>query len=153
MGRLRSQAIVVEGDKILLLKTHSGSRDGYELPGGGINEGETPEEASLRELFEETGIKGEIIRLASKYYNGFAQEYNYSFLVKKISGEITQQYNEVNEKDYIRAVEWKKLNEISEKNRAELFSAGVMFSGFCDEVVSWGSKISYPSENDETVKY
>ncbi|GKX66405.1 NUDIX hydrolase [Inconstantimicrobium mannanitabidum] len=153
MGRLRSQAIVVEGDKILLLKTHSGSRDNYELPGGGINEGETPEEAAIRELFEETGIKGEIIRLASKYYNGFAQEYNYSFLVKKIDGEITQQYNEVNEKDYIGAIELKKLNEISEKNRAELFSAGVMFSGFSDEVVSWGSKISYPSENDETVKY
>lgn len=153
MGRLRSQAIVVEGDRILLVKTHLGNRDDYELPGGGIENGETPKEAAVRELFEETGIKGKIIRLASKYYNGFAQEYNYSFLIKRIDGEITQQYNAVSEKDYIRAVEWKKLNEISEKNRAELFSAGVMFSGFCDEVTSWGAKISYPSENDETVKY
>lgn len=153
MGRLRSQAIVIEGDRILLLKTHFGNRDDYELPGGRIEEGETPEEAAVRELFAETGIKGEIVRLASKYYNGYAKEYNYYFLIKRISGEITQQYNETSEKDYIRTVEWKKLNEISEKNRAELFSAGVMFSGFCDEVVSWGAKISYPSENDETVKY
>ena len=153
MGRLRSQAIVVEEDRILLIKAHFGNRDDYELPGGGIEEGETPEEAAIRELLEETGIKGEIIRLASKYYNGFAQEYNYSFLIKRIDGEITQQYNVLSEKDYIRAVEWKKLNEISEKNRAELFSAGVMFSGFCEEVASWGAKISYPSENDETVKY
>ena len=153
MGRLRSQAIVVEGDRILLIKTHFANRDNYELPGGRIEEGETPEEAAIRELFEETGIKGEVIRLASKYYNGFAQDYNYSFLIKRVNGDITQQYNAINEKDYIRAVEWKKLNEISEKNRAELFSAGVMFSGFCDEVVSWGTKISYPCENDETVNY
>lgn len=153
MGRLRAQAIVVENDRILLVKTHLGNRDDYELPGGGIEEGETPEEAAVRELFEETRIKGEIVRLASKYYNGFSQEYNYSFLINRIDGEITQQYNAVSEKDFIRAVEWKKLNEISEKDRAELFSAGVMFSGFCDEVVSWGAKISYPCENDETVKY
>ncbi len=153
MGRLRSQAILVEGDRILLIKTCFGNITDYELPGGGIEEGETPEEAAIRELFEETGIKGEIIRLASKYYNGFAHEYNYSFLIKRIGGEITQEYNAFSEKNYIRAVEWKKLNEISEKNRAELFSAGVMFSGFSDEVVSWGTKISYPSENDETVKY
>lgn len=76
MGRLRSQAIVVEGDRILLVKTHLENRDDYELPGGGIEESETPEEAAVRELFEETGIEGEIIRLASKYYNGFSQEYN-----------------------------------------------------------------------------
>lgn len=42
MGRLRSQAIVVEGDRILLVKTHLGNGDDYELPGGGIEEGETP---------------------------------------------------------------------------------------------------------------
>lgn len=41
MGRLRAQAIVVEVDKILLVKTHSGNRDDYELPGGGIEERET----------------------------------------------------------------------------------------------------------------
>lgn len=153
MGRLRAQAIVVEGDRILLVKTHLGSRDDYELPGGGIESGETPEEAAIRELFEETGIRGEIIRLAAKYYNGFAQEYNYSFLIRNIGGDITRQYNVEGEKDYIRAVEWKKLNEISEKDRAELFSAGVMFSGFCDEVESWGARISYPNDNVELVSY
>ena len=71
MGRLRAQAIVIKDDQILLLKTRIGDREDYELPGGGIEEGETPEDAAIRELFEETGIKGEVVRLAFKYYNGF----------------------------------------------------------------------------------
>jgi 8-oxo-dGTP diphosphatase len=32
----------------------------WEFPGGGIDEGETPEEAALREFEEETGLKEEI---------------------------------------------------------------------------------------------
>ena len=31
---------------------------GWELPGGRLNKGEVPEEAALRELFEETGVLG-----------------------------------------------------------------------------------------------
>jgi len=31
---------------------------GWELPGGRLNKGEAPEEAALRELFEETGVLG-----------------------------------------------------------------------------------------------
>ena len=31
---------------------------GWELPGGRLNKGESPEEAALRELFEETGVLG-----------------------------------------------------------------------------------------------
>ena len=31
---------------------------GWELPGGRLNKGDAPEEAALRELFEETGVLG-----------------------------------------------------------------------------------------------
>ena len=34
---------------------------GWEIPGGHLNDGETPEEAMIRELFEETGCNGEIL--------------------------------------------------------------------------------------------
>lgn len=43
-------------DKVLLVKPIDG-RGYWELPGGGIDAGETPEQAIIRETFEETGFK------------------------------------------------------------------------------------------------
>lgn len=42
---------------------------GWEIPGGHLNEGETPEEAMIRELFEETGCQGEILQWNKTYYD------------------------------------------------------------------------------------
>ncbi len=50
MKRSRSVAIIVRNEKILMEKVHFFERDFYTLPGGGIEEGETPEQAVLREV-------------------------------------------------------------------------------------------------------
>lgn len=50
--------IVVKGDEVLLVRQFRLLVDGlsWEIPGGGIDEGETPEEAASRECLEETGV-------------------------------------------------------------------------------------------------
>lgn len=58
-------AICLKENKILLVKRsqkvlQSGK---YALPGGFLNFDETTEEATLRELMEETGYEGEIVKL------------------------------------------------------------------------------------------
>jgi 8-oxo-dGTP diphosphatase len=50
--RPAAYAIIVRDDKILLVNEHNG----YHMPGGGLNLGETPEEAVIRETKEETGL-------------------------------------------------------------------------------------------------
>ena len=60
--RNRSMALVVKEKKILLIKEYIGNKEILILPGGGIEHGETPEEASIRELKEETGLLGKINR-------------------------------------------------------------------------------------------
>ncbi|MEP1446341.1 MAG: NUDIX hydrolase [Paraglaciecola sp.] len=54
--RHATRAIVVKGEKILLLYTRR--YDDYSLPGGGIDKGEEVEEGLIRELKEETGALG-----------------------------------------------------------------------------------------------
>lgn len=49
--------IVVRGDEILVIQTDKG----YELPKGHIEIGESPEDAALRETYEETGIRCKVI--------------------------------------------------------------------------------------------
>lgn len=48
---------LIENDKIVITKYLKGRKQGYyDIPGGKIEEGETPEGAAIREMNEETGI-------------------------------------------------------------------------------------------------
>ncbi|MCD7892565.1 MAG: NUDIX hydrolase [Erysipelotrichaceae bacterium] len=59
------KGIVIYKGKVLALKRVRPSSDGlgyWEMPGGGLEYGETPHEALVRELKEETGLDIEIIK-------------------------------------------------------------------------------------------
>lgn len=56
MTRNRGAAIIVQEGKIALIKRIQEDETYYVFPGGGIEEGETPEEATKREIFEELGV-------------------------------------------------------------------------------------------------
>jgi 8-oxo-dGTP pyrophosphatase MutT (NUDIX family) len=51
--------LVVHESRILLISTQNGRR--WQLPKGHIEAGETPEQAAVREVREETGVTGRIV--------------------------------------------------------------------------------------------
>lgn len=59
--------IIWNTDRTRVIAIHRRDIDIWVLPGGGIEENETPEEAILREVEEETGLKSEIIRKVGEY--------------------------------------------------------------------------------------
>ena len=52
----RVRVVVLCNKKILLVRSHFG-RQSWCLPGGGVERGENPMSAAVRELYEEVGIK------------------------------------------------------------------------------------------------
>lgn len=50
-----------------------------ELPGGLIEQDQSPEEAAMRELLEETGYEGELTFVATRYHCGYSNRLYYSF--------------------------------------------------------------------------
>lgn len=61
--RSRACGVILDGDRILLVHHVHDGHDYWTLPGGGVEEGESPERAAVREVEEETGIKGKIVRV------------------------------------------------------------------------------------------
>lgn len=56
-SEITSRAIITKGDEILLIHRRKNGEEYFVLPGGGIEDTETPEEAMEREVYEETGLK------------------------------------------------------------------------------------------------
>jgi 8-oxo-dGTP diphosphatase len=77
--RLAAKALIRRGDRILLarLSTHAVETGRWTLPGGGVDHGESPETALVREVNEETGLDatvGTLVGVNDQHLTGNAPD-------------------------------------------------------------------------------
>lgn len=111
---------VADDGKILLIDHYRFQTDtrGWEIPAGKMDEGETPEQAVVRELREETGHRAKSIRYIGRYHpmNGSSNQVFHVFLARGVVrvGEI-EDTNEVMGLDWFTPQQMRDLiarNEI-----------------------------------------
>jgi ADP-ribose pyrophosphatase YjhB (NUDIX family) len=141
--------LVIRNKKILMVTHKYGEIEHHSLPGGGIEVGETPENAAIRELWEECGVRGVIIKKLSETAMAFGENiFWHSFLVDIGNQEPKPGLDPelAAHKQTLSEVNWMPLSEISERDRVFLWSAGLAgIKEFFDEFKAWGNDRSYPN--------
>ncbi len=86
--RIAVYALIFEDEKVLL--AHRRDIDWWNLPGGGMEAGETVEEAMRREVLEETGLEVQVGKLIGVYSKPLKQEIVITFRCFPTGGLLTE---------------------------------------------------------------
>ncbi|MBV9263071.1 MAG: NUDIX hydrolase [Candidatus Eremiobacteraeota bacterium] len=114
MIHLATGLAIRDGSVLLVASRYANhSQPLWNLPGGRQQPGELLEETVARELFEETGLRAEVLGLAylSESYAGEEHFLNATFAID-VSGFAGDQRTE---RDHVVAVEWVPLDQIGQR--------------------------------------
>nr|WP_086939598.1 NUDIX domain-containing protein [Thaumasiovibrio occultus] len=110
--RIRAAGILVNENKILMLKVHDHTGEYWTLPGGGLEKDDGDTRAALkREFLEETGLTAEVgdFLFVREFFETTKNRYHVELFYRMTDwhGEISLANLEgLNDQDYIQAIDW-----------------------------------------------
>ncbi len=111
---IRPATVVIKGKKVLLVKSKYKDGEFYLFPGGGIEFGETVEDAAIRETLEETGVKVRIKDLFHVNEYIYAKDWSKRSMTIFFTAEaIEVSEPRTNDGGKIKRVEWIELKDLS----------------------------------------
>lgn len=102
--------VITRKGKVLLSKQW----DGYDFPGGGMDLGETIDEALVREVREETGLRvavGSIVTVQNSFFkyrneSVYVQSILMYYACRVVGGTLSTKFFDKHEKSYASMAEW-----------------------------------------------
>ncbi|MFI5940752.1 NUDIX domain-containing protein [Streptomyces uncialis] len=83
--RVRAGAVVIRDEHILLIGFEEDGQPFYEIPGGGVEDGEPLHRAVVRELREESGLSGDVVREVARVWKDRRREH---YFLLEAEGEL-----------------------------------------------------------------
>ena len=136
--RVGAYAVLVDDEqRILLALWNEGPTPAWTMPGGGVEEGETPERAAVREVREETGYEIELVRLlgedvftvpAGTRLDGAPRplrSVRLIFEARIVGGELTHEVDGTTDE-----AAWIPVAEVERLERVDLVDAALRLAGF-----------------------
>ncbi|MFM2381309.1 MAG: hypothetical protein RLZZ76_76 [Candidatus Parcubacteria bacterium] len=123
-GKIAQKAILVKGDKVLLVRDPREAEEIWEIPGGRMNKGEEPRTGLGRELMEELGVScdiHEVIHLEQFFQKNEGSEafvIVYRATLLDENAPFTFEDREVCEHKWVGKGEWETLKLFPEYKRA-----------------------------------
>jgi 8-oxo-dGTP diphosphatase len=130
--RVSAYGVIVRDDHLLVAHWNFGTHGGWTLPGGGIDPGEDPADAAIREIREETGYDASLDRLlgvdslvlvATERLDGGpvpAQGIRIIYAASIIGGELTNEADGSTDE-----ARWVPLDEVPNLERVGLIDVGL----------------------------
>ncbi len=120
------------------------------LPGGRIEDGETPEKAALRELREECNLAGRIVRKTAETHYDEDSHHTFWIEIDDQRPRLGEDPENLDGDSVLTGFAWHSLAEVSEKDRAYLWTAGLLtIPEFAAEIEDWTRETSYPETTTE----
>lgn len=117
--RNRAGIILIHEGKLALIERHRQGRHYFAFPGGGVDKGESDEQAAVREAEEELGIHVEVVQKAATILREGRRDQVY-FVVRWVDGEFGtgtgEEYGEVDPEHGTYQPLWMPLEEVLDKN-------------------------------------
>jgi 8-oxo-dGTP diphosphatase len=136
--RVAAYAVIVDGTRVLLAHWNEHGRSGWTLPGGGLESGEDPTDAALREVVEETGYTAELdelIGVDSRVIpedqrhtgSGPLQTLRIVYRAHLVGGALRNEADGSTDE-----ARWFELDEIPGLRTVSLVDVGLRFAGLAD---------------------
>lgn len=116
-----TSCILYHNDKVLMVKEMQNGRVNWDIPAGGLDQGETVFEGVVREIKEETGISISLPQLQKifQFKQGETTSFNYLFMYKLDENEIKQiQITEIDIEE-IRFFDITEIKKLLDSNNVE----------------------------------